>query len=271
MEYEQGSTPRFYATFADYKGEAAVISGMPTITITHIWGENPTYDILDMSMSLLSGTTYSYTWSIPARADKTTYTVLYNAIYSGVSASTRVDALGAFDFQVIPRKFYDKKGGGLVQRIITKGIWTVKEKDELIEAIEDLLKRNNSLELLSIKQEIEKLPKEKFDIKLIELIFNNLSNHVKKEFELQKTEIRKYERLIQKLNEKEINFDDRKIINKIGILSKSISEIDIDLKNERITRVISEIEDLHKELKEFEEVFVKTIPLKVAEMIKNGD
>jgi len=263
-EYEQGSSPTFYATFVD-NASAAVTVTSGTISIRHRWGGSIT-DVDDEVMVQLVESTYYYNWNIPAKADKTIYDVRYIGTYSDGTV-----VLGDETFQVVPRKFFDKKGGGLVQRIVTKGTWSTKEKNELIERIEDLLKRNNSSELLSIKEEIEKIPKEKFDLGKIEQIFKNLSNQVNVEFEFQKSEIAKYKELIEKLDKKEMKFNDEKIVKKLSELSKSIVSIDTDLKNERITRVISELEDLHKEIKEFEEVFVKTIPLKAAERIKDGN
>ena len=128
-EYEQGSNQRFYATFTNANGEAATISGTPTNEISQIQGNSVTVDVGTTDMTLFSGSasTYYYDWNIPAAGDRTSYTALYNAVYRGVVVSDRVDAVGAFDFQVITRKFFDKKGGGFVQRAPKADIWTEKE------------------------------------------------------------------------------------------------------------------------------------------------
>lgn len=264
-EYEQGSSPTFYATFVDHEGSAAsILSG--TITIRHRWG-NTIIDVDNQLLIQLSESTYYYNWNIPVKSDKTIYDVRYIGSYSDGSV-----VVGTETFQVIPRKFFDKKGGGFVNRIVGRPtVWTIKEKKEIIEAIEGLLNRNNSSELLLIKQELKEIKKDKFEPEKIEKIFEGLSNQVKADFNFQKLEIIKYKELIEKFSKKEAKFSDKKIIEKISDLSKSIMLIDTDLKNERITRVIAEIEDLHKELKEFEEIFVKNMSFKAVEKIKNGN
>lgn len=140
MEYEQGSDQRFYATFVTYKGEAATVTGTPTITITHDWSGLVT-DVNAQNMTLLAGTTYYYKWNIPVRADQTTYNVRYNATYTNDDATT-TNVVGSEEFQVIKRKFYDKKGGGFVQRIVPKE-WDIQEKERLFAILESLLNKDS--------------------------------------------------------------------------------------------------------------------------------
>ena len=137
MEFEQGSKQTFYVTFADYLGQEAVVSGTPTVTISHRWGNGKTIDVDNQGMTLLSGSTYFYRWDIPVKSDLTTYNVRYHGVYSGTDLSA-TPVVGAEEFQVIPVRFFRKKGGGFVQKVSVKQPWTEKEKDEVIGKIDKI-------------------------------------------------------------------------------------------------------------------------------------
>lgn len=271
----QGSTPKFYATFVDRYGAEAVISGTPTATVMHMQGSNVVYDISDQDMTQVSGTLYFYEYNIPARADKSTYTVEFNTIYSGINTeSTHV--VGGIDFQVIPRRFYDKKGGGFVQKVVAKPVWTEKEKDELIEAVEALFEKTSKLKgidanmgflsdkLSRISLSLSQKAEQKDSEGIKELI-----EDVSKELAEQQIRIGEYKAVISELGEKELKFDDSHIIKRLTDLSNSFAGLDQNLRNDRVTLVISEIEDLHKDVKELQEVFVKSMPKEAVERMKN--
>ncbi|HUW48456.1 MAG TPA: hypothetical protein VMW36_06920 [Patescibacteria group bacterium] len=249
-EYEQGSNQRFYATFVDYKGEAAIISGTPTIEISHINSGARTVDIGTRNMTLMSGavSTYYYAWNIPAAADRTSYTAIYNAIYSGVNASTRTDAVGAFDFQVITRKFYDKKGGGFVQKISRENIWTKKEKEKVMASIELLLSENKKLvenKLQDLSKSISKTLTVKDD---------------SKEFESIKKLLEETKEKIKAISEKKINTNDVKVVRELTELTKKV---------DTLSKVLGEsdkkFDGLKEDVDDFKRAFVKSVSNEVVE------
>jgi len=287
-EYEQGAIITFYPRFVDHNREEAIISGTPTITINHMWGGLLTVDIDHKDMALMSGTAYEYSWNIPAAADRTSYNVKYNAIYSGVNFQT-TDVVGGEDFQVITRKFYDKKGGGFVQRASKADIWTEKEKDAVLEALSDLSK-SNRVNLGSIESRLtnfstllsavsadlnESVKKDDFvAIKESLVDVKGFISNLKEEMVNQEKEITSSKELVELLSKKE-DYNDSEVVKKLSGLSKSIINLEVDLKNDRTGLVISELDDLCKNLEEFKKVFVLTLPtdlkLKVKERLDNED
>jgi len=273
MEYEQGSSQRIYATFVDQNGAAASVSGTPIVTIMHMQGNATVYDVNEANMIQLSGVVYYYPWHIPERAYRTTYTAKFDAVICG-TAFAPTYAVGATDFQVITRKFYNKKGGGFVQRAVPKPIWTEKEKNEIIEAIESLLNRAEFKEIkTSISSISEALSavtdelREKATQKDTEGTKNVLTV-LASDIEAYKGKFSSFETQIKALSEKK-GYDDSKVIQRLTGLSQSIIGLDQDIRNERITLVITELEDIKKELTEFEGVFAKSLPTKEVEMRKN--
>ena len=131
VEYEQDTRIVLYATFLTQLGEAATISGTPTITVRH-YNAGVKTDVNAQDMTQLAGSTYYYEYHIANSADKTVYTVHYNATYSDSTA-----VVGNEEFYVIPRKFYSRKAGGLVQRF-PKSIWSGDEKDLIVRKIGQL-------------------------------------------------------------------------------------------------------------------------------------
>lgn len=255
MEYEQGSSITLYATFIKDSGEEASISGTPTTTISHYWG-GINYDVTAQNMALLSGTTYYYNWNIPARADQTTYTAKYNAVYSGTNLEI-ANIVGSEDFLVIKRKFYDKKGGGLVQKVSRASIWTMKEKEEVLRILEALAEKDDKRLFDSLEGSIKQLS-EKSDLTETKKLIGGL-----------REKISAYEAMIKKLGEKKINFDDSNIVKGLKNLSQTVNSFDRDLRNERITHIVAELEDLHKNFDSFQKVFAKTLPMEIVEEIKN--
>jgi len=288
VEYEQGSSITLYATFVDDAGVAASISGAPTTTISHYWGNGITHDITAQDMNLLSGTTYYYNWNIPARADQTSYTAKYNAVYSGINLEI-ANIVGSDEFLVIKRKFYDKKGGGLVQKFSRSSIWSMKEKEEVIRILKSLLDKDdkplfdsleNKLKGLSEKNDkgvktlLEKSDKPFFDsiekdIKMLSEksdlpAINNLVDELK-------SRIDSFKFAFEKLSEKEVTYDDSNVVKKLKNLSENVYSLDQELRKERIGYIISELDDLHGSFEDFKKEFVKTLPTKLIEEIKNED
>lgn len=274
MEYEQASDQRVYATFVDHDGVEAVISGTPTATIMHMQGNATIIDVGNGAMTQLSGATYYYAWNVPNSADRTTYTVEFNAVYGGVNLeSTHVAA--ATDFQVIPRKFYDTRGGALIQRITSNKIWTKKEKDTLIDMVEALFKKTSKLQeiksdmgLLSDKlSDMSVSLSQKAEQKDSEGIKDALES-IGKELFKQQVRIEGYEPVLRELSGRE-GYDDINIVKKLSELSKSIGGLGQDLRNERLPLIISELGDLHKNVDDFKSAFMKSIPREIVERIKN--
>ena len=257
MEYEQGSTPVFYVTFADYDGsQADVVSG--TINIKHYYGANTTTDVDDQTLTQLYDSTYYYNgWNIPARADQTIYDVRYVAVYSDNSV-----VVGGIDFQVIPRRFYDRKGGGLVKNVSLKTIWTRKEKEALLKTIDqigDMISRiSGELELKADK---------------------SLSDELNVKFE----EVNKHLTGLESLSDKTVMMDsinklDNKIIEIREMVSDStkdqevkkvlkltcskLSEIKPEHYMDRLPTVIAQLDDVQHKINEFREFYKKSIPEK---------
>ena len=273
MEYEQGSSIKFYATFATYKGvQADVSSG--AIIVSHINSSQEVIDVSEVAMSLLSGSTYYYDWNIPVGADKGSYTAKYIGAYSDDSI-----VVGEESFQVITKKFYDKKGGGFVQRI-KADVWTEKEKEAVIEALDKLTEGDLKEKLLALKNDISGVSKEVFGlveelksvglgVKGVDLNVSATIDELKPYFNSVESKLSGYYNSIKELSEAEEDFDDTNIVNKLGILSKSVTELGTNLRNERLGLVISELEDLRKKFDEFEEVFVDTLSLEAKKRVTN--
>lgn len=140
MEYEQGKSIKLFATFVDSTGGEATITGIPTITIYIYKGPTKVIKVNAQNMTTVTGSQYYYTYSIPAAASKTTYNVLYSAVYSDGNT-----VLGGEVFYVIPRKHYSTHGGSFNISAQGKGIWARKEKDDLIKSIDKI---NKSISIL---------------------------------------------------------------------------------------------------------------------------
>jgi len=264
MEYEQGSNQTFYAQFVTYQNvEADVTSG--AVTISHYRGNNEVIDINNQPMTLLSGSTYYYEYNIPSAADKT----IYNVKYVGAFADGTV-AVGGEDFQVIPKGNFSRGPRGMTQRLIKKDIWTKKEKEAVLDALDRMM------ELKSLKDDVTSLSSETLTLannlktlKDDEEATLTLIRQLPSNFDRVEKMLKQHEDQIKKLDKKDIRYDDSKIIYRLTNLGKSISSLDTGLRNEKTGRIIAELEDLHKEIDEFKEVFAETIPLSIKERIKN--
>lgn len=208
-EYEQDTKIVLRAVFTTLTGEAAEISGTPTITIKHRWGNAIETDVNAEDMTQISGTEYYYEWYIPARADKTEYFITYSANYNGTTI------IGGEEFQTIPRKAYSRKGGGLVQRLIYKGIWQEEDIKRLFDFLDNL------------KEEIE----------TIKITSKSHVNTTTKISELMKTlnSMPEIESAIEELKQKLNNFetkDIKDIKGQLVALQENLSEIgEINIKN----------------------------------------
>lgn len=291
MEYEQGSKPTFYATFVEHSGTEAVISGTPTITISHRDGVLKETDVDNQQMSILSGSTYYYTWSIPARSDRTIYNAKYHAVYSGVDL-TATPVVGADDFQVIPRKFYDKKGGGFVQRLSGEGGWTKKEKEEifgkvggLVDNLDSVGAQISGIEIKNYDKELEKLHE------AVSLMCRDMTKISEINVKLSE-ESSKIDEIINKVgsNNKPVNIDLTSVKDSLNSI-KSDCEVlsNLETSFSRIGAMLIGFDDISTKLNdmagkfdginEMKELYIRTIPTesimktistKKLEEIKNG-
>lgn len=277
MEYEQGSSQSFYATFVNHDGEAAIVSGIPTISIQHYQGNVVVSDVISQDMNLRSGTEYYYNWNIPAASDLTTYYTTYSAVFSGVSISKRIDVLGSFDFQVIPRQFYKRRGGGIVNRIAKELIWTIKEKEEVLNKIEEIfeklkfiqkgvtgvkIKLSEDINKIKIKDYTEDLERVKDSLSIMSKDLSVVSSFGSKIEEVE-GKIEKISNLIRsKPDPKEID---------IGRLDKSLLDLKEELnilkpiseKLNRLSGIRLELADMSDKLDEIESIkqlYLKTLP-----------
>lgn len=273
MEYAQRTNPTFYATFVDKNGEAAsVTSGV--IFISHRWGNSTTTDVDEQAMTRLSDSKFYYEgWAIPAGGDKTTYTVKYVGAYSDGTVG-----VGSEEFQVIPKKFYDKKGGGFVQRV-RADVWTNKEKEALLEAIEKLMEKekidtnlieqriNESHSLLSnVSRELGSTMTKEDSLSLATRIgdVKELVSKLETDLSLQKSELDEHKETLKGLAGKE-DYDDSKVLEKISSVSKDLTGLHTDLRNERIGHIIASLEDLRKEIDDFKKATLEEFGKQVSE------
>lgn len=274
MEYEQGSNIKLYATFVKHNGTQADVSS-GSVVVSHINSAQEVIDVSESVMSLLSGSIYYYDWNIPAGADKGSYNVRFVGSYSDGSV-----VVGEDTFQVIPRKFYDKKGGGFVQRV-KADVWTRKEKEAVIDALSLLTEGDLKEKLASLRSDVLKMSNEVYGLseglkaislglKETDVNTSTAIGSLKPYFENIGEKLSNYRGVIQELSEKDISFDDTNIVTRLGVLSRTVNALGTELRTERLGMVISELEDLHKKFDEFEEVFVEMVPLEVKERIKNG-
>lgn len=134
MIFNQNSTAVLFATFVDYKGEAATISGTPTISIYHVNNGNVTTDVNAQDMTQLTGSTYYYEYYIGTAADKTNYVARFSAVYSDGT-----NALGEETFQVTDRRFFEpRRGGSTIRNILGDQIWTKEEKDKIVKSMSSI-------------------------------------------------------------------------------------------------------------------------------------
>lgn len=243
MIYEQGSTPIFYATFVDYQGRQAVVSS-GTASIFHKHGSVDIWDISG-TMTQMSESTFYYTWNIPANADEGFYSVKYVGAYDDGTV-----AVGGEGFQVIPRGFYDKKGGGFVQKISAKkDIWTKEEKELVLKLLEQLMaKKLNLTPILETLDEKMDENGSKFNIITREIVkYNQLKedlNQILTAIEHSKS---------QDVTRADIN-NFIKQVQCIALRLDEFKELD------KTGRIITELNDLRLNLDQLQRLVIKTLP-----------
>jgi hypothetical protein len=262
QSFEQGSQVTFYATFVDYRGQPATVSGTPQIIVCHKAGSSTLFDVSYQNMVATSGlsASYQYTYNIPISADRLTYTVIFSGTYSDGT-----NALGGYDYLVIPKKFYDRKGGGSTTRITS--IWTAKEKNKVLEYLEQLLEK-----ILNPDTE-DKINK---TIDSLSLLSRNIESYKTELLKQKEIYLEGQNCLLQKLNEeKKINFDDSKINKNIAGVQSKINEVSANMRNEKFGLIISQIEDLKtcidvikEEFDDFKKFYVSKL---AAEVIVGGN
>ena len=292
-EYEQGSSPVFYVTFADANGEpASVTSG--TIAIRHRYGSSTTTDVNDELLTQLNGSTYYYGgWSIPSSADRTVYDVRYIGTYSDGTI-----AIGDETFYVIGRSFFDKRGGGMVKTVTKRDTWTNEEKENLLSAISELARKHNietelsqsaitelksglngiSTNLVSFSDNFINLTDKvsqnakKNDIESSNRGIEEVKVVAKKAIELveaQQQIINETSRAIKETSAKDKTREES-AAKEIYALSKAISDLGLVLRNERLGHIISELDDLKMESGELKKLVVMTASREVLELTKSG-
>ena len=264
-EYEQGSQVVFYANFIDFKGNPAVLTGTPQIIMYHRYGNTTTKDIdyENMSQDSTVPSSYYYKYHIPVGADKSTYTVVYSGTYSDGT-----NGINTEDFLVINKKFFDKKGGGFVQKITNDNIWSKKEKEQVLDFLDKIREANNFLGLQ------EKMDKTIDSLSLMSkgLSGNNKSLEEQKELLLKSNDV--LANLKNNSSETVVQFNEKEIIENIESVSKQVQELGDDLKKEKIEMVVSQLDDLKKEIGEnkndfddFQQFFVSILSDKIMEKV----
>lgn len=234
-EYEQGSSPTFYVTWADINGEAvSVVSSV--ITISHRWGGGTTTDVSETALIQYSGSTYYYNWNIPAAADKTTYNVKFIGAYSDGTV-----AVGDDEFLVIPQKFYKKKGGSsAVMRYVGDKIWTKKEKEELLESA-------RRMSQLLAESKVEETLSKKIN-EHMELVKDLKESGSKDSL----TVLLTIEKLAESLNEGmgELKQLDKEVSSKIPAVYSTVKE----LQEKNIVELSDRYSEISKKLKEVQDI-----------------
>ncbi len=246
MIVEQNSVLHFYATFVDAVGEAAAISGTPTISVFHVQNAATQTDINAQNMTQLNATTYYYKWHPNRRAFKGSYAAKYFATYDDGS-----DVIGEEPFQIIERGHFGKSVGGL----ITKGkkdqtVWSMIEKDRVFALLEKMVNEMSAIE--GIKGNIGKRIGE------LSKIDTKIEVGVKK----QQDKLSEIIGSINKLHEKEPvvrKFDDSKIVFELNSLKKALEESKSLNEELRLPRIISELEDLRIGIEQFQEDLAKVL------------
>jgi len=147
----------------------------------------------------------------------------------------------------------------------------------MIEAIEAITKK---ADLKLVEDNMSKLSDMLFDLsvelgkKAGQQDAKGIEKSVKaleKELKSQQKKIKGYEAAIKALGEKQLNFDDTNITKRLTELSKEMSAIDLDLRNDRTSRMIMDLENLTKVVDDFKAYFVRAMPEETRERIKNED
>ncbi len=245
---EQDGEFNAYATFVDHAGKAAVLSGIPTISILHRQGVQNKTDINNQNMILLSGTSYSFTWRPTSRAYKGTYTAKYMAVYSGATAVTNV--IGSESFNVANKKFFEKGAGTFVSRTVAaKTVWSQEEKDAVFKALDALDSQISNDEKRDTIKELEAS------------IGRIVDEQHRKVTEVSNAIIK-----LQKKATEAPGFDDSKIIAKlqsvfdeVGSLKRKVGEFGEISKDLRLPQIIAELEDLKVDGENFRQDLVKLL------------
>jgi hypothetical protein len=252
---EQNGEINLYATFVDREGEAATISGIPIVSVLHRQGAQNKVDVNSENMTLLSGTTYFYTWAPTARAYVGTYTAKYFAVYSGVTALT--DVVGSESFTVANKDFFSKSAGTFVSRTVAaKTVWSEAEKRKIFESLEFL---DNAVSNDAKRDAIE-----------------DIRNSISRVVDEQHKKIDEINGALIKLQAKEVSvpeFDDSQIVarlkgvsDEVGSLKRKIGDSGDINKDLRLPQIITELEDLKLGVENFQTDLVKL--LKTTSLVK---
>ena len=278
MELEQGSSHSFYATFVDLEGKAVEILSS-AIVMKHIYGGNTTIDIDNAQMTQLEGPTYYYTYNIARNADLGKYAVKYIGKYSDGTV-----AVGAEDVQVIPRGAFEKTRGGTVRGAVRKDTWLPSEKDELMQMIKDLYTGISTVsklsdcvnlmnaEIVSTKELVASAKPVEVSVDLSELStkLSNLESVIKKSVEDDKEQ----DTIVPVIANPELSIKIDELYSKMNSISVGLKEInnrkpDV-VHDQRVSLLITELEDLNKQVDIIGKVVIKLLPRnKIESVIKD--
>ena len=263
MEIEQGTSQSFYATFADYDGsEVSILSS--AIIISHRHGGSTTTDVNNVQMTQFSGSTYYYTFDFARNCDLGKYAVKYIGLYS--DGTVRI---GAEDIQLVARGAFEKTRGGTVKNPIHKDVWLPSEKYDIIGAIKEI--QSTLVDINSIKGNLTDLKTDFVNTKKI------LDEEKEIDFNPIITRLSDIENNITKIfsekgaSNSEIKIDDKTFCDKIDRLSEKFSSTISSLKNtsrpqdgeiydKRITLLISQIDDISKQIDLLGKATLKMLP-----------
>lgn len=273
----QGDTIILSCTFVNHEGEAASISGTPTISISHVEGTSVTADVTDSNMTQDSSSTWYYIFSSDGESALGTYQITYTATYTDSSV-----VLGNETFHIID-KFYKRAGGGGVL-MTGDGVWTEAEKDKLLKTVERLTTIIQAIIKTTKKIDMKK-PVKPVDLKPLntkiasfQKVVTDMSKAItKKNIELE-DKIKSNTAKGQIALDSKININYEKLSSVEGNLGELASEIAVMSKAINIAnQSASEIENLRVSLKEIEEklsdigkTLVLSAPTKALEDVLDG-
>jgi hypothetical protein len=193
----------------------------------------------------------------------------------------------------------------MVRNVTKRDTWTKEEKDNLLETISDLARKHNietslsqsfltdsksalselKLTLGGLSENIvsfsgnfinlsDKISKNanKNDIELSIKNIEEVKSASKKAIDLvesQQLAIDETSKIIREMTVRDKEREEH-IIKKISELSESISGLNTEIRNEKLSCIISELDDLRVDSSELKKLVVMSAPREVLESMKNG-
>ena len=252
MEFEQNSSVYLYTTFVNMSGESATISGTPTISVYHMAEGGTKTDVNSANMTQLVDSTYFYKHHIAARADLTTYTAVFSATYSDATL-----AVGNSDFLVIPRKFYKRKGGSLVAKIIKDKVWTEKDKELVLDLIKEIASKNTDVSSLEAKLDNS--------TQAVKTLLADAADYKESQLSL----LAEREKIIEEICQSRKS-ENSEVYAKFKKIDSLLMELNSRLDDSKMEQILLELDAFRKELDDFKKAFVLTIPTEIIEVLLDG-